>query len=1432
MEGVGLVAELDAQGGCRVKTVKPGMPAAASPLRSGDELLRVDGRDLQGMSLAQAMTLLTGPPGSLVSVNARSARSGSRFTVRLQRRSSSAEQCVDPPQERAAPPGQGLPDGDNEAFAAERVSCNQGFRQQNRGSPSPQQPDQHNMLSGMPDQEVERQRSTHMSELDRARLQVSSAEEKFQAAQAALHVLRAQHSDLLHQKQAIESRLSSQIHELKEAHLDALNELGKQNQDQILMLHKEIEDKDRAREQEQRAMMLCHEKRVSALQAKLQQGGLLLERTKEDLRTQSEREIEKLKREQSKIIHDLSVVHEQAVHDLESRYQKQIMQLKDDSDKIDNRTKREQRSILKDYDARLAFLQSQLDGEKLKTANAKEELTMMQKSVEKTQDAVKEQRIALIQESKTLLTNVASMNAIVADLIHSSSVESAWQGSDAAEVMQICSIHTERCRIQYQQGDPGQHIGIVSATSSSKRKIQSALDEVVEGSKKTENVSCVRMSLEREIKRLQHELTQANTARDTLLETVQLQSQELVSRRDLSSPDAEHSTPLILQEQDQKTLEDKESILHALSNTQSELEKSEDARDDLLRTVQMQEIEIIRLKDDIGRISSTCEDEADQRNRWEKECKILHGMVQDKDIVILKQGEELKLEVTTREGLMEELQQMTIQSDVITRLRDENSKLRNELNRVMTAKATILMELETQNNMAIQMTQKLARYEREDTLATFARERASEIDAKKRMQHSVWTLKQNVAKMKEGDRRSRRHKERITRNRCRLCLVAWFHLANEGSRQRNVMKIAMLRMMGKSFLSAFCAWNDETKKRIREKMITSRILRQWIYHTILFACETWRIRTQKQKKLRTKVLRILQRFENRQLFAAFVMYQDRVNEKKRVELICSKIIARWSSGRICSAFFTWQAQGKAQRRARDVCLRVLRRVCNKTLSCAFKTWGFQAKQLRRQQKILQRVTLKMNSRLLAAAFEHYRNNVILQFKLAYTGKKVVMRWIRISCARAFDMWQKQARACLRMKHVCFRIVRRMIHFTLSCSFLMWSTNARETRRQKDILDGVLARWSNRTVVSGFDKWRVTVIEQKHHRYIFGKVFAKWENHILFSAFHSWQSEHRKLKIIEGILERWMHLALARAFQRLQMNASGAKKSRIEMCVEALFQVQDECLAALECCQHSGLKRLSHLKEHMSRSFSEARSRIEELETACESEKERAESLQKLVEREKKDCADLEHALDNASRRILQTESRLQKMTAFSQKLQERLEWQRLGYVDYDHELRSASSGNSCLLQTAENKEDSIAGKTSPEGPFLKGDNLSYDRLQPETEKNPPVQSTKEIMRCSNGGSNVEEESEKVVSSSAVAGASGDSSAQPQFESGEETDKDSLTASISHFTAESSTFILQNVLHEHQQLSALAAVDRDSKRVLALALAQETLSNHHNNSSEL
>ena len=114
-----------------------------------------------------------------------------------------------------------------------------------------------------------------------------------------------------------------------------------------------------------------------------------------------------------------------------------------------------------------------------------------------------------------------------------------------------------------------------------------------------------------------------------------------------------------------------------------------------------------------------------------------------------------------------------------------------------------------------------------------------------------------------------------------------------------------------------------------------------------------------------------------------------------------------------------------------------------------------------------------------------------------------------------------------------------------------------------------------------------------------------------------------------------------------------------------------------------------------------------------------------------------------------------------------------------------------------------------------------------------------MLRWSHGGSNVEEKSEKVVTSiNSATGASGDSSAQPQFESGEEAEplpriqKDSLTASIIRSTAESSTFILQNVLHEHQQLSALAAVDRDSKRVLALALAQETLSNHHNNSSEL
>ena len=98
--------------------------------------------------------------------------------------------------------------------------------------------------------------------------------------------------------------------------------------------------------------------------------------------------------------------------------------------------------------------------------------------------------------------------------------------------------------------------------------------------------------------RLQHQLEEANDARKTLFETVQLQSEEilylhhrLVCEDRLPLPDMKKSSAG--SEQDPELIQE---FLKDLSKVRAELEKSLIAREDLLNTVQMQDEEILRLK--------------------------------------------------------------------------------------------------------------------------------------------------------------------------------------------------------------------------------------------------------------------------------------------------------------------------------------------------------------------------------------------------------------------------------------------------------------------------------------------------------------------------------------------------------------------------------------------------------------------------------------------------------------------------------------------------------------------------------------------------------------------------------------------------------------------------------------------------------------------
>jgi len=85
MVGVGLSLEIDNEGLFRIKSLSPSHPVNNSPLQLHDELIRIDGRDLLGMTLAQVCSLMAGPAESTISVKARSATTRNKFVCKLVR---------------------------------------------------------------------------------------------------------------------------------------------------------------------------------------------------------------------------------------------------------------------------------------------------------------------------------------------------------------------------------------------------------------------------------------------------------------------------------------------------------------------------------------------------------------------------------------------------------------------------------------------------------------------------------------------------------------------------------------------------------------------------------------------------------------------------------------------------------------------------------------------------------------------------------------------------------------------------------------------------------------------------------------------------------------------------------------------------------------------------------------------------------------------------------------------------------------------------------------------------------------------------------------------------------------------------------------------------------------------------------------------------
>jgi carboxyl-terminal processing protease len=67
-EGIGAHVNMNRQGKLLIVSPIPGGPAEAAGIRPGDIILEVDGEDIEGMSLLEAVSLIRGPKGSTVTL--------------------------------------------------------------------------------------------------------------------------------------------------------------------------------------------------------------------------------------------------------------------------------------------------------------------------------------------------------------------------------------------------------------------------------------------------------------------------------------------------------------------------------------------------------------------------------------------------------------------------------------------------------------------------------------------------------------------------------------------------------------------------------------------------------------------------------------------------------------------------------------------------------------------------------------------------------------------------------------------------------------------------------------------------------------------------------------------------------------------------------------------------------------------------------------------------------------------------------------------------------------------------------------------------------------------------------------------------------------------------------------------------------------------
>ena len=602
------------------------------------------------------------------------------------------------------------------------------------------------------------------------------------------------------------------------------------------------------------------------------------------------------------------------------------------------------------------------------------------------------------------------------------------------------------------------------------------------------------------------------------------------------------------------------------------------------------------------------------RNREKDlELKSCHAMFHEKDIVILKQGEELKQGAATRQKLMKELEQMEAQAKLMAQMRDELSRLRADLDSAEAKKAELLKETDYLSGIAMQMTQKIAEHEKEEAAAEMQRKHAGRLAAKNRKKHgfaalllhfhvrnglrtlcnlmsakcrdesvqhvelqmiwSSWHLATR-ARRRLGNVCDRVHANRaavMKRMICQIVMFIWHKCAAKTAtalrlEQRRMQRVQLMEglWMCRKLGAVFCAW------------------RTTIQHLKAQLVDMWNEEARKNRRLEHHLQQRACRSAGLclHLWHTYTAHEMMISaEKARKNRLLERHLLRRrkATSRLC--FDSWHNHTVDETNQIASISRMILQMIERSLVFAFQQWRQNAQEQKihdlrrgteeaRHNRLLERHLKKKRKATSCSCLKAWRNHTVNEMGIAASISKMMLQMIERSLAFAFQQWRQNAQ-------------EQKIHDL---------RRGTEEARHNRLLERHLKKKRKATSCSCLKAWRNHTVNEMGIAASISKMMLQMNERLLAFAFQQWRQNAQEQKRNRDHLELTNRCTQAEndleqcqsllALSDKRHAATNVFLHAAESSVDALIQASAKCAAALEAGRVKNFQRIAYLENQL------------------------------------------------------------------------------------------------------------------------------------------------------------------------------------------------------------------------------------------------------------